>query len=202
MFNLYMMKKTFIFLIILLIALCTVRASANAQMMGKTVDTTGTEQTSKDEASGKAVWDKLQNRQISCEELKDDDFDVLGDFFMGNMMGGSHDAMNSIMVQQLGSDGEKQMHIAMGKRLSGCQTNAVTPQGPFPLRPTTGFVGGMMNNGNRPPEVRGINGMMGLGYRNMTGLPFGIFGLLTWIALLAFLILGSIYFWREIQRKK
>lgn len=30
----------------------------------------------------------------------------------------------------------------------------------------------------------------------------GIFGLMTWIALLVFLVLGSIYFWKGIDRKK
>lgn len=171
-------------------------------MMGKTVNTTDTEQTAKDEASGKAVWDKLQNKQVSCKDLKDEDYDVLGDFFMGSMTGGNHEAMNQMMAQRLGDDGEKQMHITMGKRLSGCDTNAVFPQGSDYFRPMMGLAGGMMTNGNNPPGIGRINGMMGLGYRNMTGGPFGILGLLTWIALLAFLILGSIHYWREIQRKK
>jgi hypothetical protein len=30
----------------------------------------------------------------------------------------------------------------------------------------------------------------------------GLLGLLTWLALLAYLILGSIYFWREIRKKQ
>src|SRR3989339_2047081 len=90
----------------------------NAQMMGGT-----------DEAAGKAVWDKLQNKQVVCKDLKDDDFDVLGDFFMGNMMGSNYAYMNQLMTQRLGENGEKQMHITMGKRLSGCDTNASFPQG-------------------------------------------------------------------------
>ena len=43
--------------------------------------------------------------------------------------------------------------------------------------------------------------MMGYGYSNMMS-NMGIFGLVTWIALLAFLILGSIYFWKEINKSK
>lgn len=39
------------------------------------------------------------------------------------------------------------------------------------------------------------------GYNNMMG-SWGIFGLVTWIALLAFLILGAIYFWKGINRRK
>lgn len=38
------------------------------------------------------------------------------------------------------------------------------------------------------------------GYSGMMG-GAGVFGLLTWIALLAFLILGSIYFWKQINKK-
>lgn len=30
---------------------------------------------------------------------------------------------------------------------------------------------------------------------------FGLFGLLTWILLIAFLTLGIIYFWKQINRK-
>lgn len=127
-----------------------------------------TVQTTQDERAGKAVWDKLQSKQVTCKDLKDDDFDVLGDFFMGNMMGGSHDSMNQKMAQRLGDDREKQMHIAMGKRLSGCD---VLP-------------------------------MMGYGYGGMMGHSFGIVGSLTWIVVLVFLTLGSIYFWKEIQKKK
>ena len=40
----------------------------------------------KEEVEGKAVWDKLQSKQVTCADLKDDDFDVLADFFMGNMI--------------------------------------------------------------------------------------------------------------------
>lgn len=164
-----MIQRIYIALIVLLLVSYGFRKPVQAQMMGKSVNSTNQEQTAKDEAEGKVVWDKLQNKQVTCKDLKDDDFDVLGDFFMGNMMGGSHDSMNQRMAQQLGDDGEKLMHIAMGKRLSGCDTNSI---------------------------------MSMMGYGGMMGQSFGIFGSLTWIAVLVFLILGSIYFWKEIQRKK
>jgi hypothetical protein len=37
------------------------------------------------------------------------------------------------------------------------------------------------------------------GYNSMMG-SAGLFGLITWIALLSFLVLGSIYFWKEINK--
>ena len=42
--------------------------------------------------------------------------------------------------------------------------------------------------------------MMGY-YGGMMG-SWGIFGSLTWLALFIFLVLGSVYFWKEINRKK
>lgn len=42
--------------------------------------------------------------------------------------------------------------------------------------------------------------MFGYGYNMMGG--FGLFGLVTWIAMLTFLVLGSLYFWKEINKKK
>lgn len=42
--------------------------------------------------------------------------------------------------------------------------------------------------------------MMGY-YGTMMG-SWGLFGSLTWLLLVIFLLLGSIYFWKEINRKK
>lgn len=159
--------------------------------------------TTQDEAAGKAVWDKLQNKQVTCSDLKDDDFDVLGDFFMGNMMGSSHDSMNQLMAQRLGDDGEKQMHIALGKRLSGCDTNAALPNGAGYFTPMMGFAGsGMINKGNSSSFGGRTYGMMGEGYSSLTGNSLEFFRLVTWIALMTFLISGSIFFLKELLRQK
>ncbi len=42
--------------------------------------------------------------------------------------------------------------------------------------------------------------MMGY-YGNMMG-GWGIFGAVTWLLVITFLVLGIIYFWKEINRKK
>lgn len=113
-------------------------------------------ETTQDELAGKAIFDKLLAKQTQCPQLTDDDFDVLGDYFMGQMMGSSHASMNTRMEQALGADGEKQMHIVMGKRLSGCDPTVAYPAG------GNSFMAGMMG---------GSQNMMGwgLGY----GMPFG-----------------------------
>ena len=97
--------------------------------------------TAQDEAAGKAIWERLQAKQASCADLKDDDFDKLGDYFMGLMMGSAHAVMNAQMQSRLGEAGERQMHVVMGKRLSGCDTNAAYPQG-YGLSSMMGGYGG------------------------------------------------------------
>jgi len=81
--------------------------------------------TAREEAEGKEVFERLQSKEKKCEELKNDDFQVLGEYFMGQMTGTAHSAMNNMITQMHGEEGEKQMHIVMGARLSGCDTNVV-----------------------------------------------------------------------------
>ncbi|MFS8159641.1 MAG: hypothetical protein ACMG6E_05410, partial [Candidatus Roizmanbacteria bacterium] len=177
------MKKLF-FLIAIFTFLILSPQMVNAQgMMGGNQNTGSTVSTSssteQDEAEGKAVWDKLENKQVTCSELKDDDFDVLGDFFMGNMMGSNHESMNKMMTQRLGDDGEKQMHIALGKRLSGCNANASLPNGASYFMPMMGFSGtGMMNGGSKSLSGKGAHGMMS-GYSDLRGNSFEIFRVVT-----------------------
>ena len=94
--------------------------------------------TAKDEADGKAIFDRLQAKQTTCADLSADDFDLLGDYFMGQRMGNAHPQMNVMMQQMMGDEGEKQMHIIMGRNLSGCASGSPT-SGQLPQ--------GMMNGG-------------------------------------------------------
>lgn len=77
-----------------------------------------------EEAEGKAILDSLQAKQKNCGVLSDKDFELMGEYFMGLMMGSSHQTMNTMMIQMMGQNGEEQMHIVMGKRLSGCDASA------------------------------------------------------------------------------
>ena len=122
--------------------------------------------TVREEAEGKAVWEKLQAKELQCEDLTDENFGALGEYFMGQMMGASHEAMNTMMIQTMGEQGEEQMHIAMGKRMSGCEPNAPMPQsmtngGMMPMMMNMMMGGGMMGGGN--------NSMMGNFATNPTG---------------------------------
>ena len=191
------MRKLFVF--VFLFSILGFGITAGAQMMGGNTAPSSAEtaQTIKDEAEGKAVWNKLQDKQVTCQDLKDDDFDVLGDFFMGNMAGVNHTSMNVMMAQRLGDAGEKLMHIAIGKRLSGCDTTASFPQGAGYFTPMLGISD---TSGNQSNTSWG--GMMGYTRGNMMGGGlFGIFGVLTWLAFLIFSILGGVFFWKGIQKK-
>lgn len=92
-----------------------------------------------EEAEGKALWQKIQAKEIACQSLTADNFAALGEYFMGQMAGASHEAMNNMMTQMMGAQGEEQMHIAIGKRMSGCEPNAPLPQGMM-----GGYSSGMM----------------------------------------------------------
>lgn len=83
------------------------------------------EHTIREDKEGKELWDKIQAKEINCTDLTDEQFGVLGEYFMGQMTGESHAAMNAMMIQMHGNGGEEQIHIVMGKRLSGCDTSAV-----------------------------------------------------------------------------
>ncbi len=122
-----------------------------------------------------AQGDDLSNKTVTCAQLKDADFEKVGEYFMGKMVGSSHEAMNTMMVGMMGKVGEEQMHIAIGKRMSNCEPNTSMPQN-------------MMN------MMGGGNYMMNNGW--------GLFGIATGILITVFLILGIIYFWKEINRRK
>lgn len=103
--------------------------------------------------AGRALDQSLQSGTKKCAELADNDFEVLGEFFMDRMMGESHESMNGMMKQTLGEKGEEQMHEVMGKRMSGCDASAQMPEAMM-----SGMMG-MMGSGG----MMGGEGMMGQG---------------------------------------
>src|SRR3989344_911387 len=67
--------------------------------------------TAREEQEGKELWNKLQAKETVCADLNDEQYGVLGEYFMGTMAGDSHAAMNAMMIQAHGEDGEEQIHI-------------------------------------------------------------------------------------------
>lgn len=167
----------------------TAASRANAQMMGNSQDGARVDwnkvgqHTLQGEEKGKAIWEKLQSKQLECGNLSDEDFDALGEHFMGQMMGSAHAAMNAMMIQARGEDGEEQIHVVMGKRLSGCDTSAALPLQGFGWMPMMQMMSGGWSSpfGFNPGNI-----MMDSGY------GFGFFGwifmVLWWALIIAALV--------------
>src|SRR3989344_7866830 len=161
-----------------------VAGSVNAQMMGNFSNTQVdwnevVEHTAREEQEGKELWNKLQAKEVVCADLNDEQYGVLGEYFMGQMAGESHASMNAMMIQAHGEDGEEQIHIVMGKRLSGCDTSAAFPA----------IIGGWMPMMNMMwggwsshfGSNNSTNNMMNFGFT-----PFGGFG---WIFMILWCVL-------------
>lgn len=148
-------------------------AHANAQMMGKSFGSSidwdeVVEHTSREEQEGKEVWEKLQSKVLTCNDLDTEQFATLGEYFMGQMMGGSHAAMNAMMIQAHGEQGEEQIHITMSKRLSGCDVSAAYPAQGFGWMPMMQMMWGGWSYSSGPGA-----------WNNMMG--FGTYGFFSWI---------------------
>ena len=148
-------------------------------------------------AAGQALWQQLQAKQISCSTLSDANFENLGEYFMNQMMGSSHEAMNQTIVSRLGESGEEEMHAAMGKRLSGCDEKAAYPAGVQGFMPMMGGAG--MMGGSNYYDSSGANPMMN-GYGSMKG-GVGILGGLLWLVVLVDLVLLGVWLWRQITKQ-
>ena len=190
------MKNFTNFILVAVFFLGISMTSANAQMMGgarlpdgqrfsnSTADWEEVvEHTIREEKEGKELWQKFQAKEISCVNFNDEQFGVLGEYFMGQMMGDSHAAMNAMMIQTHGEEGEEQIHIVMGKRLSGCDTSAAFPMGSGGWMPMMNIMTGGWSS---PFSSNSTNDMMNFGYGfGSLGL---IFMILWWVLIIASIV--------------
>ena len=175
--------KQFSILIVLLLFF-SVRGTQVQAQTASLID----DHTAREETEGKVIWEKLQSKQLECKNLTDENYEVLGEYFMGQSIGDTqrHALMNQMMTNMMGEEGEEQMHVTMGKRLSGCEPNAQVPSSGTGFMPMIWMMGG------------GGNPMMGYGGNNIMG-GWNGFGILGWLPMLLFwilLILGVIALFR------
>jgi len=137
-----------------------------------------------EEQEGKQFLDNLNNNTVTCSQLKDADFEKIGEYFMGQSIGDTsrHIAMNEMMKSMMGEQGEEQMHIAWGKRGSGCDTFAAFPSQGESFMPMMQM---MMGGWSSPlGSNQSNNSMMNFGFT-----PFGGFGwifmVLWWVLIIA-----------------
>ncbi len=131
-----------------------------------------------EEKEGKQFLDNLNNKTVTCSQLKDADFEKIGEYFMGQSIGDTsrHIVMNNMMKSMMGEQGEEQTHIAWGKRGSSCDTSAAFPSEGIGLMPM--MMGGWSSSlGSNQTN----NSMMNFGFT-----PFGGFG---WIFMILWWVL-------------
>ncbi len=178
----------------------------NAQMMrnyqGQTSFSQSDIQNEQNEQNaGQVIYQKLQNGQITCQQLSEDNFDKLGDYFMWKALGNTqaHAAMDERMTQMMGDQGNTQMHIILGKRGSGCFSNLAVPSN------TPSFMMGMMNNVYaNGGGVKNMMGNWGWAGSTMGWTGFGSFNLFSFLIFLVIfvdLVLLGAYLWKQINRK-
>ena len=142
--------KTFFLKLVSVLGLLVFATPAFAQgMMGSTYWSTSNVITDpalqQKEAQGLEIWQKIQRQELTCTSVTVDQFELLGEYYMGQMMGDAHAAMNTRLKASLGEVGEEQMHVTLGKRLSGCDLNAVYANGYLGFMPMMGM---MFTNGS------------------------------------------------------
>lgn len=136
------MKKFFIFLIAVMLMGNAVTAFAHEENILERIDETG-----------KVTLQQLKSGTVQCKNLTDEDFYMVGKYFMDQMMGGAHANMNAMMKQIMGEEGENGMHAVMGKRMSGCDPLAEYSTQTAKMMPIMNMMSMMGSNWN--------GGMMG-----------------------------------------
>ena len=129
-------------------------------------------------ATGRALYQQLQAGQIQCSALTQDDFENLGEYFMQQVTGTGHPAMDAMITNMMGPEGDAAIHIAWGERYSGCYANAALPGAWSTSGDNSNYYGFM--------PMMGYYG--GYGYGPMMGWGYGG-GWLGWILMALFWVL-------------
>src|SRR3990172_4688715 len=119
------MKKIIAFLIMTFAFSLIFTTRVDAQMMGFTdtqITSLEIQDQQQEEGEGKDLLDKLNNKSVACQDLKDADFEKIGEYFMGQSIGDTsrHITTNNRMKSMMGTEGEEQVHITWGRRGSNC----------------------------------------------------------------------------------
>jgi len=136
--------------------------------------------------------------EVDCSKVTDDQFDKLGDTYMGTMLPNEqqHEAMDDMMGGE-GSASLEQAHITMGRSYLGCWSDYNS--GPVYM-PMMGGIG-MMGAGEYGQD-NGItrfnhNSMMDYGFGGFGG---GLFMILFWVLVIAGIVALIKYFMGSNQR--
>lgn len=191
------MKKFQNFLLLLIIGIFFINVKIVSAQTNPPIasPSAGINELQQDEKTGQRLFNDLQNKKISCQQLTNENYEKLGEYFMGQSLESieRHAAINNMMQSMMGEQGEEQMHIAMGKRLSNCDPAASIPPSGSRFMPM--FL----------PQEGGVVGMMGWGYGPMSGwmgAGYGIAGLILMVLFWVLVIVGIIALIRYLTPKR
>ncbi|MEO8690016.1 MAG: hypothetical protein ABI611_17600 [Solirubrobacteraceae bacterium] len=123
-----------------------------------------------EERQGAQLLQSVQAGKQDCQQLSRDQFELIGEYVMGRMVGSTarHEAMNRQITATSGASGEVQAHVFMGQRFAGCATGAA----PAAFGSMMGMMGnysgangGMTGSGHDGGNGSGSNMMGGSGSR-------------------------------------
>lgn len=74
------------------------------------------------ESRGHALLQAVDRGQRDCADLSAADFEAIGEFTMGRMLGSpeAHESMDQLATQTMGAAGPERMHQVMGQRFAAC----------------------------------------------------------------------------------
>ncbi len=189
------MKKIFSFLLgISLLALPALTLAQGAMGSNNFPLGNSNASISEGEVRGKAIWDKLESKQSVCANLVDNDFELLGEYFMGQMIGSSHAVMNQMMEQMMGEKVADQMHVVLGKRLSGCDTTAAYPTGSWGFMPMMSMMGWGGSGSSYWPSTTNWRGGEDMMWGLYGGTGWSLIGMILMIAFWVLVIAAIVIF--------
>lgn len=127
-------------------------------------------------ARGQMLYEKVRAKETSCADVRDVDFELMGEYFMSqNMPMAEHDMMNERLEAMMGHEGEEMVHVNIGRHGSNCDTG-------------TASVAGNMMGDDHPMNGMNMNDA-GMGQQNARStVPSPAVMLLLWI----FAIIGMV----------
>jgi len=110
------------------------------------------------ERQGAELLQRVEAGKQTCQRLSPDQFDAIGEYVMGRMVGSParHKAMDQQIRSRSGASGEAQAHNFMGRRFAGCATGN-TPVAFGAMMGMMGMYSGA-NGGGMPNGNDGANG--------------------------------------------
>lgn len=171
--------KIFLFLLLFFSIVTVQKSSAQMGMMGSSATAQQNQELQKQVNAVYASQQISSLDKLNCQKVTNDQFENVGDAYMGVMAG--NEQSHSQMEQRMGGEGSEELrnvHIQMGEKYLGCQTNK---GGGYSMMGWNGY---------------GYSGMMNGGF----GWGFGIVAFLFWIVAFIDLILLGIFLWKKIKK--